>query len=67
MTTITAHIIDMFNSLPRQEQDEVRLLINKESALRAELNYELERAKKSPVLTASEAGIEWERFGVKTS
>jgi hypothetical protein len=66
MTAVTANIIEMFNGLPKKEQDEVRLIINRESTLRSELNYELERAKKSPVLSVSEAKEEWERFGVKT-
>jgi hypothetical protein len=67
MTTATANIIDLFNSLPHREQDEVRLIINKESALRSELNYELERSKKSPVLSDSDANAAWERFGVKST
>jgi hypothetical protein len=67
MTAIAANIIEMFNGLTRQEQDKVRLIINKESALRAELNYELEQSRGSPVLTASEAKVEWGRFGIKTS
>jgi hypothetical protein len=65
MTTATANIIDLFNSLPHREQDEVRLIINKERALRSELNYELEQSKNSPILSDVAAAAAWERFGVK--
>jgi hypothetical protein len=63
MTTMTANVITMFNGLPRREQDKVRLIINNKDTLRSELNYELNRSKKSPVLTAPEAKAQWERFG----
>lgn len=57
----------MFNGLSQREQDKVRLIINRESTLRSELNHELDQAKNSSVLTAPEAKARWERFGVKTS
>jgi hypothetical protein len=65
MTATTANLINLFNSLPQREQDEVRFIINRNNDLRTELNCELEQSKESPVLSDSDAEAEWNRFGVK--
>ncbi|MDR0519818.1 MAG: hypothetical protein LBG82_07210 [Clostridiales Family XIII bacterium] len=67
MTTVAANVISLFNSLPLHEQDMVRSAINKRSSLRAELNFELARAKNSPILSDAEAESKWGKFSVKTS
>jgi ABC-type amino acid transport substrate-binding protein len=67
MTAIAMNVISLYNNLPDHEREEVLVALNKNDALRTELNYELKKAKKSKVLSDNQSNQEWRKLGVNVA